>query len=375
MKKTLFSKKHRTPSPAGVKIPLGLDLGTASIKWVQLDRVEGELVIQRVGIKPLGISLTLSETERRNHLRQVLQETITPLGFQREVVLSIPLEDVSLRLLKMPALPEAELEQAVRWQIEQSLPDQVSYDDLTVDHLVLDEANSQWEVRVVVVTVPRRRVTELMDQVRQVGLKPVAIDVDPFCLVGCLAWQNRLPAKEAILILHMGATSVFFSIVVNGQLSYSRCLEASGWKLTRAVSEFMSVPLDEAEKLKRLHGMLTSPPAGSDEATAETVTRALASPLENMVVDILHSFKSFAHQMGLSQLQHFDRLYLSGGTAQLPGLVEWLKDRVGVPVERINPLESFPIKDPNASHESLNDVAPSFAVSVGLALREVPENP
>ncbi|MCH7504860.1 pilus assembly protein PilM, partial [PVC group bacterium] len=93
------------------------------------------------------------------------------------------------------------------------------------------------------------------------------------------------------------------------------------------------------------------------------------SLLENLVIDIEHTFKYFSYQVSQSQITKFDRVLLSGGGVNLLYLDQFLSERFGVPVERVDPFRMFSLA---AIMQSQNLDFPSiqsgFAVCAGLAL-------
>ena len=364
--------------PLTKRFPIGLDLGADSVKWIQLGRTNGQTSIVAFGSQPLTPPSSPSDTEGQAQLREALRRIVAEHGLSGEVVLSLPLEAVTLRVLKMPVLPEAELQQAIRWQIEQSLPPQVSYEDFTVDHLVLEQIGGPWESRVLVASAPRQLVMAMVDHARSVGLKPLAMDIDPVAVAACVSFQHRFQPEETLLLLHLGSSSASLSIVAKQQLAFSRSILTTDHSLTQAVADHLQVSQDQADTLKRTHGLLSSPevaqtaPSSTAPAEALAVARALASPLENLLVDMLHAFKGFSYQVTQSQIERFDRIYLSGEGVQLPGLMPWLKARLNIPVELVNPLAIFPLRESADSAKPVSEPASQFAIAMGLAVSEVP---
>ena len=132
--------------------------------------------------------------------------------------------------------------------------------------------------------------------------------------------------------------------------------------------------------LIQTHGLLQSSevaqtPVSASEDTGRAVARALASPVESLVVDILRIFKTFSHQVTLSQIQRFDWIALSGETSHLPGLAPWLQARIGVPVDLIDPFSPFPMLESIAKERPWADLEPQFSIAMGLALRDVERKP
>ncbi len=69
--------------------------------------------------------------------------------------------------------------------------------------------------------------------------------------------------------------------------------------------------------------------------------------------------------------QPLDRLYLTGGTAQVVHMKESLGERLNTQVELLNPFRKIPPTGKDATAELVDEMAASASVAVGLALRKV----
>ncbi|HEX9779969.1 MAG TPA: type IV pilus assembly protein PilM [bacterium] len=389
----LFGKRASPPAPPqpgqasarhdarlGKRGVTGLDLGTTAVKWVQIAQSKQGPMIAEAGYEPVAGG-SPSDMNRHAVVMQAVKRLAGQKRLSGQVAVALPLDAVHLRLIKMPALPEAELAQAIRWQVEQTLPPQVAYDDLRTDFLVLDGLGQPTERRLLVISSPLQRIRALTEQLRGAGLTPVAVEIDPLAIEACLAVQRLAPVTETVLLLHLGATRASFSVLVRGQLAFSRTILSTGANLTHTVANRLRVPLAQAEALKRTHGLLKSAAApaqmaapqadapGEDEGQA--VAQALASSMENLLVDILHAFKGFSHQVTQSQIQRFDRILVAGGGGKLPGLIEWLQARMSVPAALVDPFGTIPMADAAASAQPWPELKAHFAVAMGLACRDL----
>src|SRR5690606_1327415 len=63
------------------------------------------------------------------------------------------------------------------------------------------------------------------------------------------------------------------------------------------------------------------------------------------------------------------RVFLSGGGARVPGIVDAIGSRLGVRTEIANPVERIAVRSDVAEDVELDDIAPMLMLSVGLALR------
>ena len=373
------ARSRRTPTTAKIqtRFPLGLDIGATSVKWVQLGMVKDTPSVVGLGCELLELAEQLPDAERASAAARRLRQLAVQHRLAGPVAVSLPLEDVTLHLFKLPMLAEAELRDALHWQLEQTLPAHVKFEDVVMDFIPLEGLGREQEIQVLTTTVTKAKVMARAELVRQAGLEPVAVDLDPCALAACLLWPGHVRPDETILVLHLEMQRAFMAVVAKSQLAFSQALLVTGSGLTRAIADALRVSYEEAERLKVAHGVSAenrpaaagSEPVGDD--TAGQVARALASPLENLMVDVLHSFKGFSYQVSQSQVTSFNRVLLSGGSSGLPGLAAYLEGRFGVPVSVADPLGTLPVLDETVSPADRAAFGPRLGIALGLAIRDV----
>ena len=131
-----------------------------------------------------------------------------------------------------------------------------------------------------------------------------------------------------------------------------RDITLGGSELTKAMAEKLNLELTEAEKLK------INPKDREEEMLA------LINPsLNNLLGEISLSFNYYEDQLE----QGIDKLFLSGGTAKLKGLEQFLSSNVGMDVVTWDPTSKLEIS-PSLNQEKLKSCLPMLAVSIGLAL-------
>ncbi|MEK7797907.1 MAG: pilus assembly protein PilM, partial [Nitrospirota bacterium] len=103
---------------------LGLDIGSGSIKILQLREVKGKLKIERFGVKPLpaemivdgaimdglGVVMAIKELASEQKLKN------------KGVALSISGTSVIVKKISLPPMPEEELEKQIKFEAEQYIP-------------------------------------------------------------------------------------------------------------------------------------------------------------------------------------------------------------------------------------------------------------
>jgi hypothetical protein len=119
-------------------------------------------------------------------------------------------------------------------------------------------------------------------------------------------------------------------------------------------------------------GMSGAPAAMSEEEYVKTqISDAIMPVFQELVTELRRSldfYRNRANGLGAQQV------VITGGTAKVPGLAEYLAANLEVPVVVGNPLQ-FLSTGPKADPNYLQDVGPHFPVSVGLAIRELLSDP
>ncbi len=130
----------------------------------------------------------------------------------------------------------------------------------------------------------------------------------------------------------------------------------AGALLTEALAQEFGVTREEAERRKRTEGLDASPQGGA--------ATAMRTPLRN-IIERSQGLRRLYEQKSKHSLV---KVVLIGGGANLKGLTRFWTEVAGIPVEVGNPWQG--IVTPPALTERLKTLGPSFAVAVGLALRE-----
>jgi len=108
--------------------------------------------------------------------------------------------------------------------------------------------------------------------------------------------------------------------------------------------------------------------AEMDAVVPQEVERVIQGVAEQMAGEIQRSLDFYAATAADS---HIAKVYLSGGTARVPALFKVIEQRVGVPVEILNPFKAIEVDNRKFDPQHIMEIAPSAAVAVGLALRSL----
>jgi len=324
--------------------PAGIDIGSSSIKLIELQEKKGKLEILKCAANPI-----LGE-DVKTSLKNLLE--ISKLS-SRRVSVSLSGASVIVRYIEMPPMKKEELKSAIRFEGEKYIP--FTMNEAIIDCAVLDKSPSGNANRIILVAAKKDRVASYMGLFKEMGLDIANIDVDTVAVLN--AFQRLgLEAKQeaAYAMVNIGSKFSNMNIVTKGYPYFTRDILWGGADITNRIKDALGLGADQAEALKR-------DPA---EKKAD-ISAAMMPAFEKIISEIRMSFDYFETQFG----KNIDRLYVSGGAAYLFNMTDVLKEYLGIKVILWNPFEGVNTADQSIDKE-LKNLPGQYAVAIGLALRK-----
>jgi len=332
---------------------LTLDIGTYTIKAVS-GKPGNKPEINRVVeiFNPLGVSIPTDDAQMEK-LSKTIETLITDNKFSTtDVRLSLPETVVSTKVISLPSLNDAELASAINWQAEQHIP--IPPEELSLEYEVIfrpppKERNLQ--MRVLLVGVRKSIVDRYISLFTSIGIEPTMVETQTLSVIRSLQFE---PTDPTTLIAHIGASTMSMAMLFNGQLEFVITHMSGGQVLTRTLEQSIGLDATQAEGYKRTYGL--------DEAQFQgKVRQALLPPTKMIVTEMAKATRFFVSQHPTETVK---RLLLSGGTAQLPGFVQYITNELGLEVLVAAPFSQATGQIPDANH-------PALSVCVGLLMREL----
>lgn len=344
---------------------IGLDIGTNGIKFCQLK--QGKRNYQLVNF---GLALLPPETIVDGALiaSDTIVDTLREL-FEahrvrgREVAISVSGHSVIIRKIALPPMTQEELQESIQWEAEQYIP--FDMNDVYLDVEILsDDADETGQMEVLLVAAKKDMVNDYIEVAQEAGLSPRVVDVDCFAVQNQFEMSYDLTPNETVVLINIGASVSNINIVSRGITTFTRDISPLGGNIyTEEIQKQLDVSYEEAEILKA-GGELG---ADADAVVPQEVERVIHMVSEGVASEIQRSLDFYT---ATSADSHISRIYLSGGTAKIPSLYRTIEQKLGVPVEIINPFKNIEVDSNRFDLEYLRDVAPIAAVATGLAFRK-----
>ncbi len=335
---------------------LGIDIGTSSLKVVELSRWGerrnlknyGELRIPALYKKPFRTfeksTLLLETRDIAKALKAILQEANIK---SRRAVFSLPDFSSFFTNFQLPPMSKEEIPDAVAYEARRHIP--VPLSEVIFDWQIVDHATqSKDSLSVLLVAVPNEVVNQYQEIARMCELNLVALEAEVFGLIRSWAGDERIPT----VLLDIGAQSTTVNVASEGMLHSSHSFDIAGNTLTERLAKAFSTDYETAERDKATKGI------------AVLETTAVLSPLVDLIIK---EIETQALAFKDSEGKEVQKIVFGGGAALLPGLKDYVAKSTGKPVEIINPFHTI-FYSPVLEY-TLQSLGPSYAVAVGMALR------
>ena len=244
-----------------VKSYLGVDIGTTSIKAVELSRSGSNPRLTNYGIVE-----TMSSLERPNSVIQanalhISEQEATELlkvllgrskFTARSAIASIPSFASFTTLIDIPDMSPEETAKAMPFQIKQNIPLPLS--EIAVDWVRVgqhDDANGFIKQQILIIAIPNDTIARFKNIFKNAGLSLRAVEVETLSYTRSVVGTDQ----SVSLIIDIGARSTNISVVERGFLKHNQQIDAAGDAITSAIATGLSVNYRRAEELKRRIGM------------------------------------------------------------------------------------------------------------------------
>src|ERR1700682_4042327 len=351
------------------KLALGLDIGSSSVKLVQLKEAKRGYILEAFGVAPLPPEAIVDGALRTPaRVLGPIRGLVAQYKLKnREAAIGVSGHSVIIKKISMPRMTQEELEESIQWEAEQYIPFDVK--DVNIDVQILtppEDDTGTGQMDVLLVAAKKDMIDDYTSVVSEAGLRPVVVDVYAFAVQISFEVNYELPKNETIVLVNAGASVCNINVLANGLTTFTRDVTMGGNQFTEEIQKQLNVSYDEAEKLK-VGGDAAQ---DSDSVVPQEVERVIQGVADQMAGEIQRSLDFYTATAADS---HIARLYLSGGTAKIPALFKVIEQRVGLPVEILNPFKGVEIDHRRFDPNSVMEIAPSAAVGVGLALRRTVE--
>jgi type IV pilus assembly protein PilM len=335
---------------------VGLDIGSSSIKSVELKSTKQGYELVSFGLEPLAQDTVVDGAIMDAPLVAGAIGTIFDRQEikTRSVATAVSGHSVIVKRVSLPVMTDEELYDRIQSEASQHIPFDIS--DVNLDYQLLDSAESGMDV--LLVAVKKDKILNHTNVLAQAGKTPTVVDIDAFALQNCYEVNYDPDPTQTVALLNVGASVMNINIVRGGAPLFTRDVSVGGNQYTDALQKELDLSYEDAERLKKGEAV-----AGVNEEHRGTILRSVSDIL------ILEIQKTFDFFRATASGENIQRIYLAGGTARVPGLVDLLREEFALPVEELYPFRKIVINPGRHNEDQVRELAPRLAIAVGLALR------
>jgi type IV pilus assembly protein PilM len=343
----LFSKKKL----------LGLDIGTSSIKAALVDSKRRGYVLKK---------FSMHETPHNSISSGEVLDPISLAGALSDVGLSMRMKKklacvslwgsgIIVKKVSIPRMEKDLIKEQIQWEAEQYIPFDIS--EINLEYHLLPGYEYKETMEILLVAAKKDFVGKLVDVVDNSGMQVNVMDVSGFALANCFEANYGRLSGETVALLNIGAGVTNFVVVESGEVIFCRDLPTGGLVYTNEIQRQMGVSYAEAETLK------ISASGGKD---VPIDLQTILSNVNATVIDEIAGGVDFFAATGAGN--SIGRIFITGGSASVPDLVEGIAKTFRLPCESFDPFLNI-TWERSISREYIEQIRPFAAVAMGLAMR------
>lgn len=349
---------------------IGVDVGTSSIKVVELEKRGGRFALLNYGIFELkgtdSIAANSAQAEEWQSILKMpdmeiskgIRELMKKAGISSlDVVASIPSFSTFATVIEMPYVSNEDLVRALPFEAKKYIP--IPLDEVVLDWSIVGVVNGQAKagaapsmVEVFLAAVPKDETSKYQSIMKNAGLRIQALELENSALIRGLLGNDLSSA----VIVNIGGRSTSILIINRGYERVSHNYEIGGFEITRAISQSLGVSLEKAEELKRKFGLKKT-----DE---NIINESMVSLIDMMVFETQKTIANYEE----SKKEKITNIVLVGGLTNMPGFSDYFKEKLGRNVTVGNPFSR--VIYPGELEPLMPELKSTFAIAIGLAMRE-----
>lgn len=392
---------------------VGIDIGTASIKLVELRKEKNRPRLSTYGYMDVETNILKSDTkEAQEHIARAIKKILAEARVSTtKAVSALPGFAVFSSIISLPKMSKKELVSAVRWEAKKFVP--MPLEEMTLDWKVLEQRTAITQtngvadhpisapkipspsehptatedgpvntssdapasssatteefhlpnergaepMNVLLTAAPKNLVQRYIAIMKAAGLELKSLETESFAIERSLVGNDPAP----VLIVDIGAIATDITVILDKVPILNRSIDVGGNTMTAAIQKSLGVNSGRAEQFKRDFGLL--------KPGEQTSSVGIPSSLEFVLHSILNEIRYIINLYQTHDPRPMEKIILSGGTAYVPGLSDYLSQAlnmkvfVGDPWARVvYPVDLKPV---------LQEIGPRFSIAVGLAMREI----
>lgn len=351
---------------------LGIDIGTSSIKIVQLKKKGGKAVLETYGEISLGPYAGFEVGKATNLSSDKIAEALKDLIVESNVNtkncgLSIPVNSSLITFIKLPYTAEKKLETVVPLEARKYIPVPISEVSLNwwvvpEERMSLSEFQSDGQekqeqgINVFLAVIHNDAIERGKKIIKSAELESSFFEIEIFSSTRSSLDQSIQPQ----MVFDMGASSTKLYIVERGILRNSHIINKGSQDISLVASKSLGISFEEAERMKKTYGIVS----GQKEKDLTEITSLTLEYIFSESSMVLLNYQKKYNK-------NVNKVVFTGGGVNLKGLIDYAKKFFQMECVIASPFDK--LNYPAFLEDVLKTAGPEFSVAIGIALRKLQE--
>lgn len=349
-------------APKFLSMPaVGLDISADAARFIELEASGKGMRVSRYAKQSFPQGLI---ENGQVHENKKLKDAIMALADKYELSfanVSLPEEQAYLVNIEIPRMDISGVRDAIEFRLEEYIP--ISGADAVFDYVIADAGGPHKDVmNVVVSALPRVVVEEHFEIFKDTGITPKSFEFESQAMARAIIPKGD---TGTFLVVDIGKIVTDIFVCVDGIVQFSASLDIGGHFLTQAISNALGVSYEEAEALKAKHGFVSA-------TKIEGLYEAMLPIVGDLRMRLMRHYSYWETHHGDKTGGSIEYIYITGGSANLKGLSEYLAAGIDVKIAEANPwvnVATFEDYVPPLSRSESH----GYTTAIGLALRNTSE--
>lgn len=357
---------------------MGIDIGNHATKAILLEQDTDTIVAHYAAHVPtppdaLQNGVLVGQREVAAQLRQIVRQS----GFDiRTASLAIPIDQLIVRSIDLPAMDGDALRTATRFEARKYLPYPVDQAEVVIIPLgQTTDSEGTPRMRALLAAAPRAVVRSRAETLEMAGLEVASIDIEPLSLMRAFSihdtQQGMIRGGQPFVYVHLGQKSSGMCVIQDTNLRFVHAISWGSSRLTQALATSLDCTPEEARAIKESRDAAISLDGNfswgtPDDRHESGVLMPEFERLGREMQRLLNYYRSLYPERSYEGI--LDRLIISGGEANVKGINSFFSELFKLEVIVRNPFQSFETRLQSASFLAIDGHNHSFSVAIGLAL-------
>lgn len=334
---SLTSKKTKVKKVKQVLKPvLSFDFGSESIKVVEGRYINHQLKISNYFSIPHDGLIEDGCIVDAKGLSQLLKSQLERYGIRaKHAICTLNSTQIINREILVPVVEADELDTVVRYEIQQFLP--INLADYLIQYVVLDEVevNNQKRLKLNVVTFPEKMAMSYYQLLKEIDLKPYALDVS-YNSISKLANYSKVleeitDVEGTVAFIDMGGQSIDLNIFTNGNVQFTRLIKSGGATIVERLNQLPDMSIKSTASLENI-----------DLNGDDMIARILRVSVDEMMYELERVLQFYRNKSVGNKVDH---VFILGGCSSIKGLEIYMSERLSIPTSQIKTLNHVDFLD------------------------------